>query len=175
MDVFNSIDVRHRFFQGDLLWTDIELASSPTCGWREQSASPNTTSARNSRISWMQFSMLHICRSGHLACWADYFGVRAALQHYYRHKLVFWATPFTGWAPIMIAILLTGGLIMIMLGVIGEYVWRINEEVRQTPELRHSGAIPMSSVPGPIAIDGIECYSPAVANCYEDYRTADSI
>jgi 2-polyprenyl-3-methyl-5-hydroxy-6-metoxy-1,4-benzoquinol methylase len=27
----------------------------------------------------------------------------------------------------------------------------------------------MSSVPGPIAIDGIECYSPAVANCYEDY------
>jgi len=42
-------------------------------------------------------------------------------------------TPFTGWAPIMIAILLVGGLIMVMLGVIGEYVWRINEEVRKRP------------------------------------------
>ena len=42
-------------------------------------------------------------------------------------------TPFEGWAPIMITILLVGGLIMLMLGVIGEYVWRINEEVRKRP------------------------------------------
>jgi len=42
-------------------------------------------------------------------------------------------TPFNGWAPIMIAILLVGGLIMVMLGVVGEYVWRINEEVRKRP------------------------------------------
>ncbi|WP_295184942.1 hypothetical protein [Variovorax sp.] len=33
----------------------------------------------------------------------------------------------------MIAILLVGGLIMVMLGVVGEYVWRINEEVRKRP------------------------------------------
>ena len=33
----------------------------------------------------------------------------------------------------MMIILLIGGLIMVMLGVIGEYVWRINEEVRKRP------------------------------------------
>jgi dolichol-phosphate mannosyltransferase len=33
----------------------------------------------------------------------------------------------------MIAMLLVGGMIMVMLGVIGEYVWRINEEVRKRP------------------------------------------
>ena len=33
----------------------------------------------------------------------------------------------------MIVILVVGGLIMMMLGVIGEYVWRINEEVRKRP------------------------------------------
>ena len=42
-------------------------------------------------------------------------------------------TPFDGWAPLMMVILIVGGLIMVMLGVIGEYVWRINEEVRKRP------------------------------------------
>lgn len=42
-------------------------------------------------------------------------------------------TPFVGWAPLMIVTLLIGGMIMIMLGVIGEYIWRINEEVRKRP------------------------------------------
>ena len=42
-------------------------------------------------------------------------------------------TPFQGWAPLMMATLLIGGMIMVMLGVIGEYVWRINEEVRKRP------------------------------------------
>ena len=42
-------------------------------------------------------------------------------------------TPFTGWAPIMMAIFIVGGMIMCMLGVIGEYIWRIYEEVRKRP------------------------------------------
>ena len=41
--------------------------------------------------------------------------------------------PFTGWAPIMILILVIGGLLMLMLGIIGEYVWRIYDEVRGKP------------------------------------------
>jgi hypothetical protein len=51
---------------------------------------------------------------------------------------VIWAyfvreTPFTGWAPIMILILVIGGVIMLMLGMLGEYVWRILEEVKGRP------------------------------------------
>jgi hypothetical protein len=42
--------------------------------------------------------------------------------------------PFPGWAPIMILLLLIGGLIMIMLGVIGEYLWRVFEEVKNRPK-----------------------------------------
>jgi dolichol-phosphate mannosyltransferase len=63
--------------------------------------------------------------------------ITAGLGLLYSASIVFsWLrgeTPFKGWAPIMIAILLVGGLIMVMLGVIGEYVWRINEEVRKRP------------------------------------------
>ena len=48
--------------------------------------------------------------------------------------------PFEGWAPIMIAILLVGGLVMTMLGIIGEYVWRVYDEVRKKPNyvVRHT-------------------------------------
>jgi dolichol-phosphate mannosyltransferase len=42
-------------------------------------------------------------------------------------------TPFNGWAPIMVTILLLGGFIMIMLGIVGEYLWRIHDQVRERP------------------------------------------
>ena len=43
-------------------------------------------------------------------------------------------TPFKGWAPLMVLLLVIGGIIMIMLGVIGEYVWKIFTETRKRPQ-----------------------------------------
>lgn len=39
--------------------------------------------------------------------------------------------PFQGWAPLMIIVLLLSGFQMLMLGVIGEYLWRTLDEVRR--------------------------------------------
>ena len=47
-------------------------------------------------------------------------------------KLI-WGLPVQGWAPIMIVILVMGGMQMIMLGVIGEYIWRTLAQSRQRP------------------------------------------
>ena len=41
--------------------------------------------------------------------------------------------PFTGWAPLMVLVLVIGGVLMLMLGIIGEYVWRIYDEIRGEP------------------------------------------
>ena len=41
--------------------------------------------------------------------------------------------PFEGWTPIMILLLMIGGVIMTMLGIIGEYLWRIYFETKQRP------------------------------------------
>jgi dolichol-phosphate mannosyltransferase len=42
-------------------------------------------------------------------------------------------TPFEGWAPLIMITMLIGGVVMIMLGVIGEYIWRIYDNLRDFP------------------------------------------
>ena len=42
-------------------------------------------------------------------------------------------TPFNGWAPIMVLLLIIGGILMVMLGIIGEYLWRVYTEVQKRP------------------------------------------
>lgn len=41
--------------------------------------------------------------------------------------------PFKGWAPIMILILILAGIQMLMLGIIGEYLWRTLDQTRKRP------------------------------------------
>jgi len=41
--------------------------------------------------------------------------------------------PVEGWSSVMVAVLFLGGLQMIMLGVLGEYLWRALAEARQRP------------------------------------------
>jgi dolichol-phosphate mannosyltransferase len=43
-------------------------------------------------------------------------------------------TPVAGWPSIMIIILVIGGFQMIMLGMLGEYLWRTYDEVRGRPK-----------------------------------------
>jgi polyisoprenyl-phosphate glycosyltransferase len=42
-------------------------------------------------------------------------------------------TPFSGWAPLMVITMMIGGMLMIMLGIIGEYIWRIYDNLRDFP------------------------------------------
>lgn len=39
--------------------------------------------------------------------------------------------PFQGWAPLMVIVLFLSGFQMLMLGIIGEYLWRTLDEVRR--------------------------------------------
>jgi hypothetical protein len=42
-------------------------------------------------------------------------------------------TPFPGWAPLIIVTMMMSGILMMMLGVIGEYIWRIHDNIRDFP------------------------------------------
>jgi glycosyltransferase involved in cell wall biosynthesis len=134
MDAFNAIDVRHRFFQGDLLWTGYRTSFIPyvrlqrTIGKSQYNFGKKLKNFLDAVLDASYLPIRFISLVG---------GLTSVLGVLYSGTIVLsWfrgETPFAGWAPIMIAILLVGGLIMVMLGVIGEYVWRINEEVRKRP------------------------------------------
>jgi glycosyltransferase involved in cell wall biosynthesis len=134
MDAFNAIDVRHRFFQGDLLWTGYRTSFIPyvrlkrTIGKSQYNFGKKLKNFLDAILDASYLPIRFISLVGLIT---------SAVGVLYSVTIVIsWLrgeTPFQGWAPIMIAILLVGGLIMVMLGVIGEYVWRINEEVRKRP------------------------------------------
>lgn len=134
MDAFNAIDVRHRYFQGDLLWTGYRTSFIPyvrlkrTIGKSQYNFGKKLKNFLDAVLDASYLPIRFISLLGLIT---------SALGVMYSVTIIFsWLrgeTPFDGWAPLMIAILLVGGLIMVMLGVIGEYVWRINEEVRKRP------------------------------------------
>jgi dolichol-phosphate mannosyltransferase len=41
--------------------------------------------------------------------------------------------PVQGWASLMVVLLVIGGIQMLMMGVLGEYLWRALDEARQRP------------------------------------------
>ncbi|MCA9409027.1 MAG: glycosyltransferase family 2 protein [Candidatus Omnitrophica bacterium] len=51
---------------------------------------------------------------------------------------VFWCyvngSPVEGWSSLIVAILVVGGVQMMMLGILGEYLWRTFDESRQRPQ-----------------------------------------
>lgn len=48
-------------------------------------------------------------------------------------EVVLFGTRSIGWASLMSVVLLTSGLIMLMLGILGEYIWRSFDASRNRP------------------------------------------
>lgn len=134
MDAFNEIDVRHRFFQGDLLWTGYKTSFIPYVRLKRtvgKSQYNFRKKLKNFLDAILDASYLPIRCISVLGMIVSMLGVVYSFDIIYS----WWRgnTPFSGWAPIMITILIVGGMILLMLGIIGEYIWRIYEEVRKRP------------------------------------------
>lgn len=134
LNEYNSIDTRNRCFQADLLWSGFRISYIPyirlkrTVGKSQYNFAKKLKNFLDTFLDISYLSIRFISLSGIIT---------SLLGLIYSITIicawVFRKTPFTGWAPIMITILFVGGFIMIMLGVIGEYVWRIYSELRKKP------------------------------------------
>lgn len=134
VDSFNALEVRNRFFQGDLLWLGYKTTFIPyTRAKREIGRSQYNFWKRlkNSLDAILDSSYLPIRFISLVGVVTAVLGFLYAINIIY-YRLVH-GSPFPGWAPIMVVLLVIGGLLMLMLGIIGEYVWRIFDEVRRKP------------------------------------------
>ena len=134
LDTFNGIDVRHRFFQGDLLWTGYKTSFIPyvrlkrTLGKSQYNFTKKLNNFLDAILDASNLPIRFISLTGIVVSIA---GILYGVTIFFA-----WLTgkiPFQGWAPIMMVILILGGLTLLRLGIIGEYIWRINSEVRKKP------------------------------------------
>ena len=134
VDIFKSLKLQNFFFQADILWSGHRTCFIPytRLARRHGRSQYNFTKKLNVFVN-------SIIATSYLPIRAmSFFGLLTSIGSIIYSILIFisWligGVPFKGWAPLMIVNLLIGGVIMTMLGIIGEYVWRINEEVRKRP------------------------------------------
>jgi len=119
------------FWQGQILWPGYSVKFIPYKRQkREIGASRWTLSKKvkyliDSMMSYSYFPLRLISVTG----------ILLALGGFLYALIIFFAKIFgnitiTGWAPLMIVVLVLSGIQMLMLGVIGEYLWRTLDQVR---------------------------------------------
>ncbi len=134
LDQFLEFKGRNRFFQGDVIWSGFATTYLPYVRRKRTIGKSQYSFSKKLKLffdflldgSYLPIRLMSLC------------GVIVALLGgiYAAIVTVSWAldlTPFSGWAPLMIVILLIGGTIMLMLGIIGEYLWRILDEIKEKP------------------------------------------
>jgi len=134
IDVFSNLDERNRFFQGDILWMGFNVKFLPykrlkrTIGKSQWSFGKKLKYFIDGSLNTSYLAIRFMSISGIITA---FFGFLYALIVVYAR----WVNnvPFKGYAPIVILLLIIGGMIMLMLGVIGEYMWRIYDETRKRP------------------------------------------
>ncbi len=134
LDEFNKIRTKNRFFQGDVLWLGFDVKFLPYERAERKLGQSQWSLTR--RMKYFTDGILNT------AYWPirlmSIIGVVCAILGFSYAGAVLYArllnqTPFKGYAPIVILILIIGGFVMIMLGIIGEYICRIYDELKGNP------------------------------------------
>lgn len=134
VDAYNKLQERNRFYQGDILWLGFPVKFIPyqrikrTIGKSQWTFSKKLKSFIDSILVVSYWPIRLMTIMGLIVSFLGFLYALVITFNRFNNN-----TPFTGWAPIMILILVIGGIIMMMLGVIGEYLWRIYDETRGRP------------------------------------------
>ena len=134
VDLLNRVEERNSFLQGQILWTGFMPEVIPYTRRRRELGRSRWTLSRKMRYfidGFVTYSLAPI----RLITAVGF--VMSALSFTYAVVILlaklFWEVPVKGWAPIMITVLLLSGVQLVMLGIIGEYLWRSYHETRRLP------------------------------------------
>jgi dolichol-phosphate mannosyltransferase len=132
--IFASLRDRNRFLQGDILWLGFSTKFIPYHRMKRTVGKSQWTLAKK-----VKYFIDGLLNTSYLPIrFMSLFGVLTSLAGFLYAVIVAVARltghmPFIGYAPIMVSLLVLSGIIMTMLGMIGEYVWRIYDETRGRP------------------------------------------
>ncbi len=134
MNAINSLTEKHRFYQYDILWAGFKVKFIPydklerKIGVSQYNFFKRFRNFYSGFLNVSYFPLRLLTGIGGIVALSGFLYALNIVYAYF-----FLETPFNGWAPIMIVTLIIGGLIMLMLGVLGEYIWRILDEVKRRP------------------------------------------
>jgi polyisoprenyl-phosphate glycosyltransferase len=134
MDAFRQMNERNRLTFGLIAWAGFRETQVPyhrpsrLVGASSWTTSKMVKAAIDTFISFSLFPIRTITYVGLVVSSLSFlFGFYVLLN-----KLLY-GTRVMGWSSVMLAVLLLGGVQLVMIGVLGEYLWRILEESRGRP------------------------------------------
>jgi glycosyltransferase involved in cell wall biosynthesis len=134
MDAFRQMNERNRLTFGLIAWAGFRETQVPyhrpsrLVGASSWTTSKMVKAAIDTFISFSLFPIRTITYIGLVVSGLSFlFGFYVLLN-----KLLY-GTRVMGWSSVMLAVLLLGGVQLVMIGVLGEYLWRILDESRGRP------------------------------------------
>jgi dolichol-phosphate mannosyltransferase len=134
MDAFRQMNERNRLTFGLIAWAGFKETQVPyhrpsrLVGASSWTTSKMVKAAMDTFISFSLFPIRAITYLGlSVSALSFLFGFYVLLN-----KLLY-GTRVMGWSSVMLTVLLLGGVQLVMIGVLGEYLWRILEESRGRP------------------------------------------
>ena len=134
VDALNEMRENARFIHGMMAWTGfkaatLEVRHSPRMRGKSKYSIPKMFRLAFHAVT--AFSTVPLRLATYMGLISSCLSFLAGLHFLY--KKIFYGIPVTGYASIIVAIFFVGGIQMLVLGIIGEYIGRTYQEVRRRP------------------------------------------
>ncbi|MEI6604111.1 MAG: glycosyltransferase family 2 protein [Verrucomicrobiota bacterium] len=141
VDVMNSLPERNRYLRGLRVWCGFKHTAVAFDRDARAAGEPQYTFKKSFRLAMdgiFSFSAVPLALASHIGLWVSGFALCGMLFTLAQRFFHTWFAsiglePGPGFATIVISILFLGGVQLICLGILGEYLGRIYDEVKGRP------------------------------------------
>lgn len=134
LDVLKNMRERARFIHGMIAWTGFRVFLQEVEHARRIKGASKYNAVKLFRLAFnaiTSFSTFPLRLATYLGVLSS--GVGLLYGFYFIYKKIFLGIPVLGYASIIVAVLFVGGVQLLILGIIGEYLGRVYQEVQARP------------------------------------------
>jgi dolichol-phosphate mannosyltransferase len=134
MEAFRQMSERNRLTFGLIAWAGFRETQVPYHRPRRLVGASSWTTGKMVKAAvdtFVSFSFLPIRAISYFGLLIS--GLSFLLGFYVLFNKLIFGTHVEGWTSVMLAVLMIGGVQLVMTGVLGEYLWRILDETRGRP------------------------------------------